>query len=126
MRGARRGLQRLGAGLMAGVCLGAVTAHATDGTWPAAPADGNWNNDANWTSSPTVPDGTATFVQSTQTAITFSTAVINVQTIQFTQASPLIPSTPLGSPSTSAEPASPIRRLLPLTTQRLLKMAPAP
>jgi autotransporter-associated beta strand protein len=88
MRGARRGLQRLGAGLMAGVCLGAVTAHATDGTWLAAPADGNWNNGANWTSSPTVPDGTATFVQSTQTAITFSTAVINVQTIQFTQGAP--------------------------------------
>jgi autotransporter-associated beta strand protein len=88
MHGMWLGLRGLRAGLLASVCLGAVAAHATDGTWLAAPADGNWNNPANWTSSPAVPDGTATFGQSTQTAITFSVSPTTVQTIQFTQGAP--------------------------------------
>src|SRR5262245_46089614 len=70
-----------------GICFGAPSANAVDGTWLAAPADGNWNNGANWTSF-AVPDGTATFGQSTQTAITFTVSPTNVQTIQFTQGAP--------------------------------------
>jgi fibronectin-binding autotransporter adhesin len=80
MRGGVRGGIR--AGLLASVWLGAVGAHATDGTWSIAPADGNWNNEANWTSAPVVPDGTAQFGPSAQTSITFSTNT-GVQTIQF-------------------------------------------
>src|SRR5262245_52453410 len=78
----------------AGVGLSAAAANATDATRIAAPAEGNWNNGANWTSSPGVPDGTATFGQSTQTAITFSVNPTNVQTIQSPRALPHIPSTP--------------------------------
>ena len=100
MRGARRGLQRLSAGLLAGVCLGAVTAHAADGDWLLTPVDGNWNNGANWSSNPTVPDGTARFnVGSSVTSITFS-APITVQTIEFNNPIPAF--TPLRFGSTSA------------------------
>ena len=82
MRGVRGGVQTVRAGLLAGVCLSAVAAHATDGMWSIAPTDGNWNNGANWTSAPVVPDGTAQFGPSAQTSITFSTNT-GVQTIQF-------------------------------------------
>jgi len=65
----RRSLQKVRAGLMAGVCLGAVAAHATDATWSPDAANNNWNDGANWTSSPphVVPDGTATFGASSKT-----------------------------------------------------------
>jgi autotransporter-associated beta strand protein len=82
MRGMRWGLRRIRAGLMAGVCLGAVSAHATDGTWLAAPATSDWTTGNNWTSSPVVPNGTATFGQTTQTSITFSSNTF-IQAIQF-------------------------------------------
>jgi autotransporter-associated beta strand protein len=83
MRGMRRSLRKIRTGLMAGVCLGAVSAHATDGTWLAAPATSDWNTGTNWTSSPTVPNGTATFTQSTQTTVTFSVNQTSIQNIQF-------------------------------------------
>jgi autotransporter-associated beta strand protein len=67
---------------MAGVCLGAVNAHAVDGTWLAAPATSDWNTGANWTSG-AVPDGTATFDTSNQNSITFSSSSTFIQTIQF-------------------------------------------
>ena len=76
------GLGRIRAGLMAGVCLGAVSAHATDGTWEFAPADSSWNNGANWSSSPAVPDGIARFETSNQTSITFSSNA-SIQRIDF-------------------------------------------
>jgi hypothetical protein len=55
----RRSLQKVRAGLMAGVCLGAVAAHATDATWSPDAANNNWNDGANWVSNPphVVPDG---------------------------------------------------------------------
>src|SRR6266511_3586387 len=65
----RRSLQKVRAGLMAGVCLGAVAAHDTDATWSPDAANNNWNDGATWTSSPphVVPDGTATFGASSKT-----------------------------------------------------------
>ena len=67
---------------MAGVCLGAVSAHATDGDWEFLPADSNWNNGANWSSAPVVPDGVARFGTSNQTSITFSSST-SIQRIDF-------------------------------------------
>lgn len=86
MRGVRCGLRTIRAGLMAGICLGAVEAHAADGVWSTEPVSNNWNNAANWSSNPPdmVPDGTATFsLGSTKTSITFFFPTTNVQTIQF-------------------------------------------
>jgi autotransporter-associated beta strand protein len=83
MREAQWGLRTIRATLMASVCLGAVSAHAVDGTWLPAPATSDWNTGTNWTSSPAVPDGTATFNTSNQTTITFSSSSTFVQTIQF-------------------------------------------
>jgi autotransporter-associated beta strand protein len=80
----RWGLRGIRAGLMASVCLGAVTAHATDGTWSLVPADNNWNNAANWSSNPVVPNGTAIFnTDSAQMSITFSTPSTFIETIRF-------------------------------------------
>ena len=53
------------AALLGSVCIGALamlgpgTAHAVDGTWTGP--GGEWTTGTNWSSSPTVPDGTATF-----------------------------------------------------------------
>src|SRR6476469_4340976 len=53
------------AALLGSVCIGALallvprTAHAVDGTWQGPGAE--WTIGTNWSSSPTVPDGTATF-----------------------------------------------------------------
>src|SRR5712691_2407530 len=80
----RRGLKTIRAALMAGVCLGTVAAHATDGTWSLVPADNNWNNAANWSSNPVVPNGTAIFsFDSSQMSITFSAPSTFIQSIQF-------------------------------------------
>jgi len=49
MREMRWGLRTIRAALMASVCLGAVSAHAVDGTWLAAPATSDWNTGTNWT-----------------------------------------------------------------------------
>jgi autotransporter-associated beta strand protein len=79
MRWSLRGVR---ASLLASVWLGAVSAHATDGTWEFAPADSSWNNGANWSSSPAVPDGIARFETSNQTSITFSSNA-SIQRIDF-------------------------------------------
>ena len=98
MREMRWGLRTIRAALMASVCLGAVSAHAVDGTWLAAPATSDWNTGTNWTSG-AVPDGTATFNTSSQTSITFSSSTF-VQRIQFTSTASTfsfaLPSTGLG------------------------------
>jgi autotransporter-associated beta strand protein len=57
--------------LMAGTSL-----HADSGTWNLLPADGNWNNSANWNDA-TIPNGTgqiATFGLSDQTNVSLSAA----------------------------------------------------
>ena len=125
MRGVRRGLRRIRAGLMAGVCLGAVNAHATDGTWLAAPATNDWTTGTNWTSSPVVPNGTATFGQSTQTSITFN-ASTGIQTIQFTAGASsfsfALPNTTLaiGGTGIVLDPASPAPTFTVSTDGQLL------
>ena len=87
----RRSLQKVRAGLMAGVCLGAAAAaHAEDATWSAAPPNNNWNDGANWTSIPphTVPDGTASFGESTQKSIVFSSNFTSIGNLNFSATAP--------------------------------------
>jgi outer membrane autotransporter protein len=78
-RGQRGTLARWrAAALLAGTCLGSVAAHAVDGTWLAAPGSNNYNTGTNWSSAPTVPDGTASFGTSTTTSLVFSAAATTV------------------------------------------------
>jgi outer membrane autotransporter protein len=91
MRGVRRGLRTIRAGLMAGVCLGAAAAaHAGDATWSAAPPNNNWNDGANWTSIPphAVPDGTASFGESSQRSIVFSSNFTSIGNLNFSATAP--------------------------------------
>jgi autotransporter-associated beta strand protein len=70
--------------LLAGACLGAASAHATDGTWTGATDEG-WTNGTNWSSTPTantVPDNTATFSSSTHTFVEITPGA-SINTIQF-------------------------------------------
>src|SRR5262249_39538275 len=70
--------------------LAPSTAHAVDGTWNggAPPSPNEWTQATNW-SSPTVPDGTATFDISTRTSVTISgPGTTSIGTIQFTAAAP--------------------------------------
>jgi fibronectin-binding autotransporter adhesin len=91
MRGVRRGLRTIRAGLMAGVCLGTVNAHAGDATWAVDAPNNNWNDGANWTSSPphAVPDGTASFGASSKRSIVFSSNFTAIGNINFGATAPL-------------------------------------
>ncbi len=73
--------------LLAGVCLGTVTAYAQDATWLLTPGSSDWNTDANWTPA-AAPTGTATFDASNTTAITFSSPTTTVGTLQFNALAP--------------------------------------
>ena len=87
----RRSLQKVRAGLMAGVCLGAAAAaHAGDATWSAAPPNNNWNDGANWTSIPphAVPDGIASFGESSQRSIVFSSNFTSIGSLNFSATAP--------------------------------------
>ena len=86
----RRSLQKVRAGLMAGVCLGTVAAHATDAMWSPAPENNNWNDGVNWVSTPphTVPDGTATFGVSSKTLIVFSQGFTAINNMSFGSSAP--------------------------------------
>src|SRR6516164_1659305 len=84
------------AALLGSVWLGALamltpsTAHAVDGTWNggALPAPNEWTQATNW-SSPTVPDGTATFDISTRRSVTISgPGPTSINTMEFTAAAP--------------------------------------
>src|ERR1700730_5161394 len=92
MRGVQRGLRTIFAGLLAGVCLGAVAvaAHATDATWSPVPENNNWNDGVNWVSTPphTVPDGTATFGASSKTSIVFSQNFTAINNMRFSSNAP--------------------------------------
>jgi autotransporter-associated beta strand protein len=78
--------------LLGGVWLGALAmlapdaAHATDGTWQGP---GNqWTAGTNWSSSPDVPDGTATFTNNAApTSVTISSTT-SIGTIQFIAGAP--------------------------------------
>jgi autotransporter-associated beta strand protein len=80
--------RRLLALLLASASLGAGSAHAVDGTWLAAPATNNWNTGTNWSSSPVVPTGTASFGASTKTALAFS-ADTSIGNLQFNVGAPI-------------------------------------
>src|SRR6478672_9270325 len=79
------------AALLGSVCIGALamlgpgTAHAVDGTWTGP--GGEWTTGTNWSSSPTVPDGTATFGSSGPTSVTISNST-SINTIAFDPAAP--------------------------------------
>ncbi|MBW5438368.1 autotransporter outer membrane beta-barrel domain-containing protein [Bradyrhizobium canariense] len=68
--------------LLATTALGVVAAHAVDGTWAGGTSD--WTNGANWSTSPVVPDGTATFTNTGSTAVDNNNGVVVIGTVQFT------------------------------------------
>jgi len=71
--------------LLATTALGVVAAHAVDGTWAGGSSD--WTDPTNWSSSPSVPDGTATFTNTGNTAVDNNNGVVVIGTIQFTSIS---------------------------------------
>ena len=71
--------------LLATTALGVVAAHAVDGTWAGGSSD--WTDPTNWSSSPSVPDGTATFTNTGNTAVDNNNGVVVIGTIQFTSMS---------------------------------------
>lgn len=71
--------------LLATTALGVVAAHAVDGTWTGGSSD--WTDPANWSSSPSVPDETATFTNTGSTAVDNNNGVVSIGTIQFTNSS---------------------------------------
>ena len=80
------------AALLGSVCIGALamlgpgTAHAVDGTWTGP--GGEWTTGTNWSSSPTVPDGTATFTNNAApTSVTISNTT-SINTIEFDAVAP--------------------------------------
>ncbi|MET4477576.1 autotransporter domain-containing protein [Bradyrhizobium sp. F1.13.3] len=73
--------------LLATTALGIVAAQAQDGTWVGGSSE--WTDGANWTSTPIVPDGIATFSTSADTNIT-SSGIVNIGSVIFT-ASPDAP-----------------------------------
>ena len=86
----------LRAALLASVFLGALAiltpgvAYATDGTWIAPPPNPEeWTQGTNWSSSPTVPDGTATFTNNGATTSVTISGSASIETIQFTAAAPV-------------------------------------
>jgi autotransporter-associated beta strand protein len=86
---------RTRAARLGGVSLGALAllvagnAYAVDGTWTApAPGPAEWTTGTNWSSSPDVPDNTATFtINAAATSVTISNAT-SIGTIQFTSGAP--------------------------------------
>lgn len=68
--------------LLATTALGVVAAHAVDANWTGVSSD--WTDPANWSSNPSVPDGTATFTNSGATSIDNSNGIVAIGTLQFT------------------------------------------
>lgn len=68
--------------LLATTALGVVAAHAVDGTWTGGSSD--WTDPANWSSDPSVPDGTATFTNTGSVPVDNLNGVVSIGTIQFT------------------------------------------
>jgi fibronectin-binding autotransporter adhesin len=80
-RGAKM-LRRAIAVLLATTALGGGSAHAVDGTWIGSGDE--WTDPTNWSSNPSVPDGTATFTVNTPTAVQ-SNGFVGIGSVQFTQ-----------------------------------------
>lgn len=70
--------------LLATTALGVVTAHAVDGTWTGATST-EWTDGTNWTSTPDVPDGTATFTNTGPNTVD-SNGLVNIGAVVFTAA----------------------------------------
>jgi autotransporter-associated beta strand protein len=70
--------------LLATTALGIVAAHAVDGTWTGASST-EWTDGTNWSSTPTVPDGTATFTNTGPTTVD-SNGLVNIGAVLFTVA----------------------------------------
>lgn len=71
--------------LLATTALGVVAAHAVDGSWTGATSD--WTDPTNWSSNPSVPDGTATFTNTGSTAVDNNSGVVVIGTVQFANTS---------------------------------------
>src|ERR1700737_2475558 len=70
--------------LLATTALGVVSAHAVDGTWTGA-SSSEWTDGTNWTSTPSVPDGMATF-NNTGPAAVQSNGLVTIGSVLFTAA----------------------------------------
>lgn len=70
--------------LLAATALGVVSAHAVDSTWTGATSD-EWTDGTNWSPTPTVPDGTATFTNTGSTTPQ-SNGIVNIGSVLFTAA----------------------------------------
>ncbi|WMT72582.1 autotransporter domain-containing protein [Bradyrhizobium sp. Ash2021] len=70
--------------LLATSALGVVSAHAVDGNWAGA-SSSEWTDGTNWSSTPSVPDGTATFTNTGPAAVQ-SNGFVNIGTVLFTGA----------------------------------------
>jgi uncharacterized protein with beta-barrel porin domain len=81
-RGLRSVARQSLAVLLAPTALGVVSAHAVDGTWIGAGDE--WTDPSNWSSNPSVPDGTATFTVNTPTAVQ-SNGIVSIGSVNFTQ-----------------------------------------
>ncbi|QHP69009.1 autotransporter domain-containing protein [Bradyrhizobium sp. LCT2] len=68
--------------LLATTALGVVAAHAVDGTWTGGSTD--WTDPTNWSSNPSVPDGTATFTNAGSASVDNNNGVVVIGTVQFT------------------------------------------
>ncbi|MGW1421195.1 autotransporter domain-containing protein [Bradyrhizobium manausense] len=69
--------------LLATTALGVVAAHAVDATWTGTFSN-EWTDAPNWTSNPSVPDGTATFSNTGANAIVNFGGIVTIGTMQFT------------------------------------------
>lgn len=68
--------------LLATTALGVVAAHAVDATWIGTTNE--WTDAPNWSSNPSVPDGTATFTNTGANAITNFGGIVTIGALQFT------------------------------------------
>jgi autotransporter-associated beta strand protein len=71
---------------LAGIAMAGRDAHAVDGVWSGPGAE--WTTGTNWSSTPTVPDNTATFTgNGAPTSVTISNNA-SINTMQFSAAAP--------------------------------------
>lgn len=74
------------AALLAGLGLSGTPARAVDGTWVGLGS--SWNSGANWSSTPTVPDGTATFTNNGAPEAVGVSGTTSINTIVFNAGAP--------------------------------------
>lgn len=80
--GARSIVRHALATLLATTALGVVAAHAVDGSWVGATSN-EWTDGTNWSSTPNVPDGTATFTTTGPTGV-ITSGLVNIGNVIFT------------------------------------------